>query len=95
MSMSTSVVGFVPPDKKFKKMLAVYEACELAGVEIPKEVDTFFNGEIPDPSGVVISLSGGEHPAVTAWNDDISEGFEVELDKLPKDIKVLRFYNSW
>lgn len=95
MGMRTSIDGFVPPNEKFKKMLTIYEACESAGVKIPKEVETFFNGQLPDSKGIVIHLPADKHPAVTAWQDDMAEGFEVELDKLPKSIKVLRFYNSW
>lgn len=31
-----------------------------------------------------------------AWNDgDMSEGFEVDLDKLPPDVRKIRFYCSY
>ena len=94
MSMSTSVSGFVPPDEKFNAMYAVYQSCEKAGVPIPVEVSKFFNGEKPDINGVIIHLTHGS-PAVKEWHNDYAQGYEVDLTKLPKDIKILRFDNTW
>ena len=51
MSMSTSVVGFVPPDEEWKKMKAVWDACANADVETPNDVDDFFSGKEPDKNG--------------------------------------------
>jgi hypothetical protein len=95
MGMSTHVVGIKPADAKFKEMLAIYRACEKAKVSIPKEVDDFFDGETPDESGVVVSLEASAKGPVQEWQDDSAEGYEVDLRKLPADIKILRFYNSW
>ena len=92
MSMSTMVVGIKPPDEKWKQMKAAYLACEKAGISIPDAVDEFFSGEIPDDAGVIVDDLG---KAVKSWHSDGCEGFEVTLSKLPADIKVLRFYNSW
>lgn len=98
MGMSTSVVGIRPADEHFKKMLAAYEACVAAGTEPPETVRAFFNDETPDPKGVVLRLGGmysGNDPSVTVYHDDSSEGLEIDLSKLPKDIKIIRFINSW
>lgn len=124
MSMSTSVVGFRPPDAKWKKMKAIYDACDEAGVSIPDEVDSFFNGEPPDDAGVRVKLerdaeeteqpamvrNGGgfmvpaptsNHPkkkkigCVKPYSDDMQEGFEVDVTKLPKDVTIIRFVNSY
>lgn len=91
MGMSTHIVGFIPPDEDWKKMKQVWDACETAGIEVPEPVRKFFNWEIPDEQGVEI------HLAVTGWtgDDDTSEGFELEVDKIPPNVKVIRFYNSW
>jgi hypothetical protein len=96
MSRSTYVHGFIPPDDRFQKMLGVYRACEKAGVPIPEEVEDFFNGEPPDEAGVKISLTCGStyKNAVKEYNDDDTQGYEVDLTQLPKDIKILRFLNS-
>ena len=93
MGMSTSVYGIRPPDEKWKKMIAIWDSCESAGINPPEEVLKFFNGEPPDPKGVIIYLN--EKSGVSEWKDGAAEGYEVDLLKLPKDIKLLRFVNSW
>lgn len=97
MGMSTHLVGIVPPDDDWKKMKAVWDACDNADVDIPKDVSEFFGGETPDPKGVIIDLlhdkkhKGG----ISEWHDEIGQGFEIEVSKLPPNVKTLRFYNSW
>lgn len=95
--MGTSVDGFIPPDAKFQKMLAAYRACEKAGVEIPAEVEKFFNGERPDEAGVRLNLSYDKKfkDACYEYHDDACQGYEVDLRKLPGDIKIIRFRNCW
>lgn len=93
MGMSTYVVGIVPADTKFLKMKAIWELCEENDVEIPAEVVNFFNDERPDDKGVRIDLEDTD--AVSEYQEDSREGFEVVIDKLPKDVKIIRFYNSW
>ena len=72
-------------------MKAAYDVCQLAGIEIPDEVDKFFNGETPDEAGVEVEIDS----ILDEWGDDIRQGYQVDLSKLPKDVKILRFYNSW
>ena len=74
-------------------MKAIYESCEAAAVPAPKEVCAFFDDMPPDPEGVVIPLSS--HECVSEWYGTDEVGFQVDLSKLPKDVTVLRFYNSW
>jgi len=93
MSMSSSVVGFKPPDAKFKEMLAIWKACEKANVDPPQAVVDFFNDEDPDPSGVMVDIE--KLPAVSEYSDEMQEGFEVDIRKLPPDIKIIRFWNSF
>lgn len=57
MSMSTHVVGIVPPDDDWKKMKQVYDACVAANIDVPDNVWDFFNNEEPDDAGVLIDLS--------------------------------------
>jgi hypothetical protein len=42
MSMSTHVKRIVPPDEQWKKMKAIYDSCEAAGIEAPDEVSDYF-----------------------------------------------------
>lgn len=94
MSMSTHIVGIKPADEKWKQMKTIYDACEKAGIEIPDEVYYFFNEESPDPSGVKVyrDVLGG---AVQKYSGDAESGYEVHIDRLPKDVKIIRFTNSW
>ena len=66
-------------------------ACVEAEVPIPVEVDRFFGGEDPTEGGREIDISA----AVTEYGAEGRSGFEVELAKLPRKCKTLRFYNAW
>jgi hypothetical protein len=92
VSMSTHVFGIKPADEKWKKMKDAWEACIKALVPVPKEVLEYFNGERPDAKGVVVNLS---EKAVSEIDGDSSSGLEVNLDKVPDDVRIIRFVNSW
>lgn len=89
MSMSSWVVGVVLPDAEYKKMLAVWKACEKAGVEVPQRVEEYFEGEEPDGKGLTVEIPHEE------YNAEMQNGFEVELSKLDPKIKKIRFVNSY
>lgn len=89
MSMSTHVVGFRAPDNKWKRMKAVWDACNEANIPVPPEVDEFFGYEDPDLSGVTVELS------YQSWSEGMREGVEVMMDELPPDLTSIRFYNSY
>lgn len=92
MGMSTHVIGFRPPDDKWKKMKHIYDACMEGGIDVPDEVDNFFNGEPPDDQGVEVDLDD----CLTEYDDkDYRAGYELDVKKLPKDVTIIRFYNSW
>lgn len=93
MSMSTHVIGFRPPDATWKKMKEAWDACKRAGVNPPKEVDDFFNGENPDEAGVEVDL----HKAgcIREYRRDSASGYEVDVGKLPAGISIIRVFNSW
>lgn len=91
MSMSTHVIGFVPPDGRWARMKAIWDACTAANVPIPAEVGEFFGGEEPDDAGVEVELP------VTPWDDRGGgrAGYELDVSLIPKHVKIIRFYNSW
>lgn len=95
MGMSSHVVGFRQPDDKYLSMKAVYDACRAADVDLPNEVECYFDNNSPDGYGSEVELvrtSG----AVRLYNDGSSRsGFDVELGKLPEGVTHIRFYNSW
>ncbi len=93
MSMSTHVRGFKPADAKWRKMKAIWDSCEEAGIDPPEEVGKFFDWDQPDEAGVDVNLE--EHESCQEWADESRRGFEIDVKKLPKDVTVIRFYNSW
>lgn len=91
MSMSTHVMGFQPADEEWDKMKAAYEACTAADIEPPYAVMDFFDYEDPAEScGKEVDIS----QAVTEWSADMKDGFQVDLSKLPKTVKFIRFFNT-
>jgi hypothetical protein len=96
MGMSTHVTGFKQPNDKFHQMFEVWEACKKAKVPVPLIVEKFFNGEPPDPAGVTIDEDAlVKSGAIKCWSDDGADGFELHIDKLDSDIKIVRFFNAW
>lgn len=91
MRMSSHVYGFVPPDEKWQAMKKVWDACEAAGIVPPKEVAEFFEWETPDSQGVKVGIS----KATKQYQGDSENGFEVEIAKLPPNVKIIRFVNSY
>ncbi len=91
MGMSSHVIGFKPPDEKWKKMQAIYNACEAAGVTIPKEVGEFFDYSPPDLAGVEVKIPVHE----SSNSRSCSDIYEVYLKDIPKDVTIIRFINSY
>lgn len=95
MGMSTHLAGFHPADDKYKKMLAVWNACVAAGIEVPEEVRLFFDDRDPrsSPDGVRVEMRGftGVSKHVAPGED----GIEVDLRMIPPHIKIIRFYNKY
>jgi hypothetical protein len=99
MGMSTHIAAFIPDtDPEFQKHKAVALVCMEAKVSLPAETSNYFNVRYNPYLGMFdeklqIDLKEGEH--YEEWREDSSEGFEVDLTKLPKGVTKLRFYNSW
>jgi len=89
MGMSTHVIGFRSPDERWFEMKAVWDACEEAKVDRPKEVEEFFDFGVPDDNGVEVSIP------VQEWNDEFRRGFEIKVENIPKDTTMIRFFNAW
>ncbi len=86
------VVGFIPPDFKWKQMKAVWDACVRAQVDPPKDVVAFFNHIPPDDNGVTIHRKQLEAcGAIKEYSAEMTDGLEVMLANLPADVKILRF----
>lgn len=92
MSMSTHIKGFRPADEAWKKMKAAWESCEAANVPVPREIEKFFGDEPPgNKPGIEVDLG----KAVTPYREEGVDGFEVDINKLPKGITIVRFFNAY
>lgn len=93
MSMSTYVIGFKPPDEKWKAMKKVWDACQAADIDTPKDVEEYFDGDEPDDAGVVVELR--KHACCKEYGAEMQSGYEIDVTKLPKDVTIIRFVNSY
>jgi hypothetical protein len=93
MGACPRIVGFAPPDDKWKQMRSVYDACSDAGVAVPSEVLEFFNHEEPSESGIKVELDN--HECCKEHKAEMEEGYEVDLRKVPANIQFIRFYVSY
>lgn len=95
MGMNTYYYGLKDPTERYLAMKAVRDNCSLLGIEEPAEVEEFLDGKYGSSEGgerVEIpqdAVSDYDNPAV------LEHGIEVELEKLPSEIKKIRFVNSW
>lgn len=92
MGMSTHVVGFVPRDETWEKYEKVYISCKEAGVEPPAEVMEFFDWKDPRNSpGKEVDIES----AVEEYRAEMRDGYTINLSELPKNVTVVRVYNSY
>lgn len=93
MSMSTSIVAFRPADDEWQRMKAVWDACQNAGIPMPEKIKEFFGHEEPNEEGVVVDIQATG--AAVEWNSGNSSGFEVDLKKIEKGVRFVRFYYTF
>ena len=92
MGVSSHVCGYRPADAEWKKMAKIWNACVEAKVAVPPEVYTFFDGEDPENKpGMEVDIDA----AVEEISHDSSSGYQVDVTKLPKGVRYVRFENSW
>lgn len=89
--MSNMLVGFVPPDAKWKKMQEAWMACKNADVEVPVEIEDFFDGADPLEDGAQIDLEN----ITQNWSGEGEDGLEIDVSRIPKNVKKLRFVHIY
>jgi len=89
--MSWRVEGIVPPDDKWEKMKAIWDAYAKTDMEVPDEVWQFFGERDPDESGTIIDIKD----LCQEWGDMDRSGYELDVSKIPKHVKTIRFYTGW
>lgn len=89
-------VAVKPADDNYNAKLTAYRACEAAKIPIPNELVEFFGDTRPDDTGVIRALDfPTEHESCRKWRDDSSEGYQVDITRLPPGTRYVRFYCSW
>lgn len=88
MGMSTHVYGIRDMDGKYKKMMEVKQFCDSRGVSYPEEVRLYFGHKTES------EMLEMEIPS-TEYLDDSSQGIEIEVKDIPKEVKTIRFVNSY
>lgn len=90
MSCSLTIVGYQPPDERYRQMAAVFDACAAADIEVPRAVLDFFGGRYPDHTGRQVDLSAILRP----WVDEYRGGVEFDLAQIPAGVRVIRAHVS-
>ena len=95
MGMSTYIKGVRDLSIIFDKMAKVKEACDIAKVDYPQEVKSFF-GKYYNESIEHLrrEMEECDITFVDHYNDS-EEGWEVDLSSLPEDVVRIRFINSY
>lgn len=96
--MSTHIQGFIPDtDATYQRHKKVLIVCLEADVQLPKETAEYFGSTSAYESlldeKLEIELKKGVH--YEDYSEDMTQGFEVDLTKLPRGVTKLRFTNSW
>ena len=80
------VYAIRPPDAKFKKMKAIYDACIAGGVDVPDDVEEFFDYEEPDPLGTQVEIK-----KVQLLKGEYELGFQMAVKDVPSWATHIRF----
>lgn len=91
MGKPLQVYGVKALDEKWVKMKKIWDLCVENKVEIPSHVFDYFHGEYPTETEVIVDLKN--HESVTIYENITSQGFEIDVEKLPNDIKKIRIVN--
>jgi hypothetical protein len=76
---------------KVEQMLEVKDACEVAGVPVPKEVEDYLEIE----HEVVGKLRPGIDKGVVSIDEDSMSIIEIDLSKIDRKIDIIRITKSW
>jgi hypothetical protein len=104
MSMGASLHYQVLRDTKhedFLKHMAVNKACLDAGIKkLPEETAAYFGLEYPECESEMenraLEIANNKlNGAVREMDEEYRDGYEVDISKLPKDAKVIRFFVSY
>ena len=92
MSVDTHVIGYQVADEQWQRYKDVWNACLMANTSVPQEVLDYFDGEHPqDKQGREVDIT----EYIKEVNYDTTAGYEIDILELPKNVRYIRFENSW
>jgi len=93
MGMSVHIKGIRDLSKRFDKMMAVKEACDKARIDYPADVYDFFGPEAcEDREYLATEMETIEIEVERPRAGHAAEDrYEIDLSKLPEDVKKIRF----
>lgn len=94
MGMSMNVIG-IPERDHFDKMIELKLKCEEMGVSLPAEVKEYFGEYHYETVSCLKHETLYQDVPHRDWNDQTSQGFEIDVKEIPENIKTIRFYCSW
>ena len=101
MSVSTHINGILENNEKHKKIIKVLEALSSLGIEdLPKEIEEYYKGSDLNGCDINYILEQSREGFVVSidsedYTEDGESGFIVDVDKIPKNVKKLKVYQSW
>lgn len=95
MSMSTYVQAFRDMDGKFKQMMEVRQFCHERGVSFPKEVTDYFGSLVHESDECIKETMLTVPLRVSNPAVDMKDVYEIEVADIPKEVKTIRFVNSY
>jgi hypothetical protein len=95
--MSTHINGVRDLDGQFAAMMAVKLACEAAGIGFPDEVKDYFGAEVEESEEYLRREMEAVdiEDAVREYSRVGTNGWKIDLAKLPEGVKAIRFENSY
>ncbi len=93
MGMYSYVKGLKPKTEEYEKKLRIYKDCKELNINPPKEIEDYFDGEVCE-EGIVIDLPK-DAISESVNVDYCNEYFDVDLTKIPSDVTIIRFVNSY
>ena len=88
LKASYEVQGLVLGDETFEKQKKIWRLCEEIGVSIPDEVMAYFDHANPRfTSRMKFDISSAVER--TIYNNNIA--YQVDLEKIPSNVKFIRF----
>lgn len=90
MSVNVYFRGIKAPTEEYRKKVAAYKALKDAGLDIPEELQEYFDYEEPDESGQTVEIEEAEE-------GDVMEDGEVTIDlaKLPPGVTHIKAILSY